>query len=482
MPPVILDKPCYTADDVMLLPRLYDGEGRRSVDLAPRGVFSGLSIPIIASNMNGTSGSRMAECLARAGGVAVLTQDVPLDKLRGMVNKVKAAPVWCDKALTCNPDDTVITARGIVYKRSAGVVVIIDRDSRPIGIVTPKDWEKADDHTPLGQLMSTKLVTVPYGMDIVEAFEHLDRERAFAAPVLYDNGQLIGVVTQDDLVLRTFTRPAVDTQGRLLVAAAMGINGGDRGEHARQLLEMGIDYIFIDTAHGHQAQMAKAIRQVRDAVGADFPLIAGNVCTADGVNFLIDAGIDSVKVGIGPAHQCETRVVAGVGMPQLSAVITCAEVARKLGKEVMADGAVRKSADFVKYVAAGASTCMVGTLLAGTWESPGNAKQEGLKGPFYKETYGMASAQATTLRYAHLSPYERAVRVRYNEGASGSKAFLREGLESVARIVTSFAAGAQSGTTYQGYTHFADIWQTATFVVQTASGGAEMGSYGKVNK
>jgi IMP dehydrogenase len=256
-----------------------------------------------------------------------------------------------------------------------------------------------------------------------------------------------------------------------MVAAAVGISAGV-AESAQRLTELGVSAIVLDTAHGHQRRMISAIGEVRRAIGSSVPLVAGNVCTAEGTRDLLDAGADVVKVNVGPGAMCTTRMQTGAGRPTFSSVLACAREAHRRGRHVWADGGVRSPRDVALYLAAGASRVMIGTVLAGTYESPGDVKED-RDGRPYKENYGMASARAVSERAGGLDPFERAKKGFFREGISTSRIYIRDGWESAGAIVGDMISGVQSAFTYAGATTLRDLWEKAVVGVQTVAGYGE---------
>jgi len=253
-----------------------------------------------------------------------------------------------------------------------------------------------------------------------------------------------------------------------MVAAAVGISAAASSSAAR-LAELGVSAIVLDSAHGHQRRMLEAIREVRRAIGSSLPLVAGNVCTAEGTRDLLDAGADVVKVNVGPGAMCTTRMQTGTGRPTLSSVVACARAARERGRHVWADGGVRDPRDVALYLAAGASRVMIGTLLSGTYESPGDVKED-REGRPYKENYGMASARAVGERTSGLDAFEQAKKGFFREGISTSRIYIREGRESVGAILVDVISGVQSAFTYAGATTAEEFHERAIIGVQTAGG------------
>ncbi|MEW5851837.1 MAG: GuaB1 family IMP dehydrogenase-related protein [Myxococcota bacterium] len=466
-----------TLDDVFLVPNRFDGVSRLDTTLTPQD-FPGGSHPIVSANMNAVTGKRMAETMARFGGLGVLPQDMSLHTVERIVGHIRRADPRYDTPLSVNPDATLRDIEGIMRKRAHGLVVVVDGDRRPVGLVTPADLRDRDQYTPASAIMSKRMVTIRVGATNKEAFLVMEDARLKAVPVLDEAGRLVGVLTRDDAVRLELLRPALDAHGELMVAAAVGISA-DAARIAAQLKELGVSALVLDTAHGHQRRMLEALQEVRKAVGASMPIIAGNVCTAEGTRALIEAGADVVKVNVGPGAMCTTRMQTGVGRPTFTSVLECARQARALGKHVWADGGVRFPRDVALYLAAGASRVMVGTALSGTWESPGDVRLDA-QGRMYKENYGMASARAVSDRTAGLDAFERAKKGFFREGISRSRIYIQEGRESVGDLLVEMITGLQSALTYVGALNLREFHEKAVVGVQTAAGFIEGTPHGQV--
>jgi IMP dehydrogenase len=466
-------------EDVFITPGYFAGGSRLDVRLSPVD-FPGGSHPIVSANMNAVTGKRMAETMARFGGLGVLPQDMDLDTVERIVGHIKTADPRYDTALSVSPRATLRDVHGIIRKRSHDMVVVVDDERRPMGIVTHADLRDRDQYTAASALMSSRLVTIPVGTPNRDAFLLMEEARVKAVPVLDHEGRLSGVLTRDDAVRLELLRPSLNGLGELMVAAAVGISA-NAGEIAARLLEIGVGALVLDTAHGHQRRMIEAIRSVRRAIGSKVPLVAGNVCTAQGTADLIEAGADIVKVNVGPGAMCTTRMQTGAGRPTFTSVLSCAREARRRGKHVWADGGVRYPRDVALYLAAGASRVMVGTTFAGTFESPGDVKED-REGALYKENYGMASARAVNDRSAELDAFERAKKGFFREGISTSRIYIQEGRESVAAILIEMITGVQSACTYAGATTLDELHEKAMIGVQTLSGYSEGKPHGAVRK
>jgi IMP dehydrogenase len=457
-------------DDVFVLPGDFDGSTRLDTDLTPED-FPGGCHPVVASNMNAVTGRRMAEAMARLGGLGVLPQDMDATTVERIVAHIKTAEPRFDTPLSVTPDATLRDVQGIIRKRAHEMVVVVDARRHPIGIVTQADLRKRDQYTPVHRIMSTEIVTVPLQVSNREAFRVMERYRVKAVPVVDGDGLLRGILGRDDTVRQELLRPALDSEGRLLVAAALSISG-DPAQSAATYASLGVDAIVLDTAHGHQRAMREAIGSVRAALGDGVPIVAGNVCTAEGTRDLIQAGANVVKVNIGPGAMCTTRMQTGIGRPTFTSVLRCAHEARRLGCHVWADGGVRAPRDVALYLAAGAARVMVGTVLAGTYESPGDIKED-REGHMYKENHGMASTRAVSERTADLDPFERAKRSLFREGISASRIYIQEGRESVGAILTEILTGLQSAFTYAGARDCAQFHANAVVGVQSTAGFQE---------
>ncbi|GEC04660.1 inosine 5-monophosphate dehydrogenase [Streptomyces spinoverrucosus] len=465
-------QPSYdlTYDDVFMVPSRSAVGSRQGVDLSsPDG--TGTTIPLVVANMTAIAGRRMAETVARRGGLVVIPQDIPIDVVTEVVSWVKSRHLVLDTPIVLAPHQTVADALSLLPKRAHNAGVVVDEEQRPIGVVTDRDLTGVDRFTQLEVVMSKdELLLLDADMDPREAFNTLDHHNRRYAPAVDADGKLVGILTRKGALRATLYTPAVDAQGRLRIAAAVGINGDVAGK-AKQLLDAGVDTLVIDTAHGHQESMINAIKVVR-ALGPQVPIVAGNIVSAEGVRDLIEAGADIVKVGVGPGAMCTTRMMTGVGRPQFSAVLECAPEAKKYGKHVWADGGVRHPRDVAMALAAGASNVMVGSWFAGTYESPGDLQHDA-SGRAYKESFGMASARAVANRTAEESAYDRARKGLFEEGISTSRMFLDPARPGVEDLIDSIIAGVRSSCTYAGAASLEEFAEKAVIGIQSAAGYAE---------
>ena len=458
-----------TYSDVFMVPGRSAVGSRLDVDLTARD-GSGATIPVVAANMTAVSGRRMAETIARRGGIAILPQDIPADVVADVVEWVKTRDLVVDTAITLGPADTVGEALALLPKRAHGAVVVIDGAGVPVGVVTEADCAGADRFAQLSTVMSADPVTLPAGTPPERAFGLLHEGRRRLAPVVAPSGECTGILTRTGALRATLYSPATDAAGRLRVGAAVGVNG-DVAAKAKLLLDAGVDILVVDTAHGHQEKMLSALRAVR-GLAPSVPVVAGNVVTASGVADLVAAGADIVKVGVGPGAMCTTRMMTGVGRPQFTAVLECAAEAAALGAHVWADGGVRHPRDVALGLAAGASCVMIGSWFAGTYESPGDTFRDP-EGRLYKESFGMASARAVRLRSAADSAYERARKELFEEGISSARMYLDVARPGVEDLLDMIVAGVRSACTYAGARDLPSLAERAVVGVQSASGYTE---------
>ncbi|MBU4337401.1 MAG: GuaB1 family IMP dehydrogenase-related protein [Actinobacteria bacterium] len=460
-----------TYGDVFLVPARSDVTSRFDVDLSTSD-GTGTTIPVVVANMTAVAGRRMAETIARRGGITVLPQDVPGDVVAEVVASVKTRHTVVETPVVVTEHDTVHTALTLIGKRAHGAAVVV-ADGRPVGVVTEADCHGVDRFTQVGQVMAADPTTLDLAVledggtrGLEAAFDRLHATRRRFVPVVRD-GSLVGVLTRIGALRSSIYTPALDATGRLRVAAAVGING-DVTAKAAELLDAGVDVLVVDTAHGHQRRMLDALEAVR-SLDPQVPVVAGNVVTAQGTRDLIAAGATIVKVGVGPGAMCTTRMMTAVGRPQFSAVLECAAAARELGAHVWADGGVRHPRDVALALAAGASQVMIGSWFAGTHESPGDLHDDGT-GRLYKESFGMASARAVAARTRGGSPFERARKGLYEEGISSSRMYLdprRPGVEDLLDAITS---GVRSAATYVGASTLAELHDRAVVGIQSAAG------------
>jgi IMP dehydrogenase len=357
-----------------------------------------LEIPIVSAAMDTVTEARMAIALAREGGIGILHRNLAIEAQAAGVDKVKRSEAgMIVEPVTLPPDATVADALTLMERFHVSGVPITEDGDRLVGILTNRDLRFEKDATRLVSELMTRerLVTAPVGTTLAEAEELLHRHKIEKLPVVDGERRLRGLITVKDIQKRiAFPQATKDPRGRLRVGAAVGV-GRDALERAQALIDAGADVLVVDTAHGHSRAVIEMVSRIRSLSG-DFEVVAGNIATADAAEALMDAGADAVKVGIGPSGICTTRVVAGVGVPQVTAIYDVAETASRYGVPVIADGGITSSGDVAKAIAAGADTVMVGGLLAGTEESPGEVML--VQGERFKEYRGMGSLGAMKAR------------------------------------------------------------------------------------
>lgn len=458
-----------TYNDVFMVPSLSDVPSRLDVDLTtPDGI--GTTLPVVVANMTAVAGRRMAETVARRGGLVVLPQDIPVDVVREVVEYVKSRHPVFETPITLSAHHTVGDALGLIHKRAHGAVAVVDSSGAPLGLFTEADAAGVDRFSQLHTVMNRELVTADTDVEPAQAFELMTAAKTSLLTVIDVEGRLAGVVTRKGALRSTIYRPAVDAQGRLMIAVAVGING-EPAVKAKELDEMGVDVLVIDTAHGHQTRTLRAIEDARSAV-PERPIVAGNVVTAAGTADLVAAGADIVKVGVGPGAMCTTRMMTGVGRPQFTAVVECADKASELGAHVWADGGVRWPRDVALALAGGAASVMFGSWLAGTFESAADTLHD-VDGRLYKESFGMASNRAVRNRTRAHGELERATKELFEEGISTSRMYLDPQRPGVEDIIDQIVAGLRSSCTYAGAANLTEFHERAVVGVQSSSGYAE---------
>ena len=462
-----------TYSDVFLVPNSSAMTSRFDVDLSTTDP-TGSTTPLVAANMTAVSGRRMAETMARRGGLAVLPQDIPLSAAQDTIAWVKSRDRVFDSALRFSPDDTVLSALHVLAKRAHGFGVVVDDSGELLGVIDSNSLKDVDRFTSVDQL----LVTSPHiirasdvewsdGAQLESLFESMNEARTPFAAVVDEAGQVLGSLTPKSLLRSSIYAPNLDDQGKLKIAVAVGVNGS-AVERAASLVEAGADVLVVDTAHGHQVKMLDTLSSIASA-DLGVPIVAGNVVTADGVRDLVSAGAQIIKVGVGPGAMCTTRMMTAVGRPQFSAVRECAEAARELGAHVWADGGVRYPRDVALALAAGASQVMVGSWFAGTHESPGDLLVDG-EGRKYKESFGMASARAVANRTRTESAFARARKGLFEEGISSSTMYIDPESPGVEDLLDSITSGVRSSFTYAGARNLGEFADLATVGVQSAAG------------
>jgi IMP dehydrogenase len=457
-----------TYNDVFIVPNRSDVTSRFDVDLST-GDGTGTTIPVVVANMSAVAGRRMAETVARRGGIVILPQDLPITAVEQTVQFVKSRDLVLDTPVTLEPDDSVSDAMALIHKRAHGVAVVVF-EGRPIGLVSESSCLGIDRFTRVRDVAMTDFVTAPVGSEPRKIFDLLEHSAVGVAVLTDVNGALAGVLTRTGALRAGLYTPATDARGRLRVGAALGITG-DVGAKARSLAEAGVDVLVIDTAHGHQVKMLDAIEAVA-SLQLGVPLAAGNVVSAEGTRDLLGAGANIIKVGVGPGAMCTTRMMTGVGRPQFSAVLECSSAARELGGHIWADGGIRHPRDVALALAAGASNVMIGSWFAGTYESPGDLMRDREDQP-YKESYGMASKRAVVARTAADTAFDRARKALFEEGISTSRMGLNPDRGGVEDLIDHITSGVRSTCTYVGASTLAELHERVVVGVQSAAGFAE---------
>lgn len=465
----ILPDLALTYDDVLLVPQYSDVPSRRKLSTQTKltGKIT-LQAPIVSANMDTVTESEMAIAMAREGGIGIIHRFMSIDDQVRQIARVKKAESFVvANPITLKDSNTIGDVKRIVEETYTGGILILDKEERLVGIVTTRDllFEK-DKSKPVTEIMTREVVTAPRDTSLEQAERILHKHRVEKLPLVDSDGKLAGLITMKDIMkIAEFPQATKDSRGRLAVGAAVGVKSSEL-KRVERLLEAGADCIVVDIAHGDsqlEIEIIKAIR--KNFAGAQ--IIGGNVATAEGTQRLIDAGVDAVKVGVGPGSICITRIVAGAGVPQLTAVINCVAVARPQNVPIIADGGIRTSGDMVKALAAGASTVMIGSLLAGTDESPGLLMTR--KGHRYKVSRGMASLQANVAR-----------KVREGEGDITQEEiedYVSEGVEaavpyrgSVREMLSQLIGGLQSGMSYTNAHTVDELYEKAVFMRMTEVG------------
>ncbi len=458
-----------TFDDVLVVPgysHILPSDTDVSVRLTEK---VRLNIPILSAAMDTVTEARLAIALARQGGIGVVHRNLSPEDQAAEVDKVKRSQSgMIVDPITLKPDATIQEAEDIMsHYHISGIPIVEDGDVL-VGILTNRDirfLDAEDYRSPVREYMtSEKLITGPVGIDLNGAKSLLQKHRIEKLPLVDKKGVLKGLITVKDIQKeRDFPLAATDTRGRLMVGAAVGVRDGS-DERLERLIAADVDLIAIDTAHGHTKDVIEAVKRIRSAV-PDLALIAGNVVTPEGTNALIDAGVNVVKIGVGAGSICTTRVVAGVGMPQLSAVYACAKAAKARGVPIVADGGIKYSGDIVKAIAAGANAVMLGNLLAGLEEAPGETIL--FEGRQFKDYRGMGSMGA-------MKGYGRD---RYGSGIVASGKTVPEGIEGrvpykgpLEDYVYQLVGGLRSGMGYAGAANL-EVLQENTRLIRITNAG-----------
>ena len=461
-----------TFDDVLLVPKYSDITSRSQTNLTTKLSRNiSLNIPLISANMDTVTESEMAVAMAREGGIGIVHRFLTIEEEANEVLKVKrSGSVMIENPYYIGPEQTIKQA--IEYMKEKGVsgLLVTDSDSKLAGILTHRDvmFESESSHL-VKDVMTKEVVTAKPGISLDEAKEILRKNRVEKLPLIDESKNIKGLITSKDITnIENYPAASKDKKGRPLVGAAVGVKG-DFMERTESLLESGADVIVVDIAHGHSENAINTVRHIKKAF-PDCELIAGNVATASGAEDLIKAGVDAVKVGVGSGSICITRVVTGSGVPQLTAVMDCAEVGKKHDIPIISDGGVRTSGDVTKALAAGASSVMVGSMLGGTDESPGSFISK--NGKRFKIYRGMASFYASLGRKS-----KETENVSIEDDLND---YVAEGVEamvpykgSVTDILTQLAGGVRSGLSYCGAHTIPQMQENSEFIKMSGAGFAE---------
>jgi len=471
----ILTATALTYDDVLLVPQYSDVDSRRT--LSTKSWLTkkiALQVPIVSANMDVVTESEMAITMAREGGIGIIHRFLSIAEQAWQIQRVKKAESFVvDDPITMTESHTVGDVKRVVEETGTGGILIVDENKKLIGIVSTRDLLfETDTSKPVTEIMSKNLHTASPGTSLKEAERLLHEYRVEKLPLVDEDGRVAGLVTLKDIMKITqYPAATKDARGRLAVGAAVGVREKEM-RRVEAVLAAGADCIVVDIAHGDSHLEIEMIKNIcRNFPNAQ--IIGGNVATADGTLRLIDVGVDAVKVGVGPGSICITRNVAGSGVPQLTAVIECVDAARQHGIPVIADGGIRQPGDLAKAIAAGAQTAMIGSLLAGTDESPGLMMTR--KGHRYKASRGMASREANINR-------------KQREGDDVTQEeieeYVAEGVEAAVpyrgrarEVLNQLVGGLQSGMSYSGAHSIEEFQQKAIFVRMTGAGLKESGPH-----
>ena len=460
-----------TFDDVLLVPAASDILPSEADTTSRLSRSITLRTPILSSPMDTVTEARMAIAMARQGGVGVLHRNLSVEDQVANVDIVKRSEAgMVTQPITCTPDDTIATANALMGRYRISGVPVIDATGVLVGIVTNRDIRFEPNHGRLVRDVMTAmpLVTAPVGVSHDDALALLQQNKVEKLPLVDSDNRLRGLITVKDFAkTREYPLATKDGEGRLVVGAAVGV-GEDGYKRAMALVEVGVDLLVVDTAHGHSRAVIDTVRRLKTSVAID--VVGGNVAGADGAKALIDAGADAIKVGVGPGSICTTRVVAGAGMPQITAIHDCAQVAAPAGVPVIADGGMQYSGDIAKAIAAGADTVMLGSLLAGCEETPGELMF--INGKQYKSYRGMGSLGAMQSRGQHRS-YSKD-RYGQDDVLSDDK-LVPQGVEGqvpyrgpLAGVIHQLVGGLQAGMGFVGAHTIAELQQAQLIRITSA--------------
>ncbi len=460
-----------TFDDVLLVPKYSDITSRTQTNLSTKLSRNiSLNIPFVSANMDTVTESSMAVAMARAGGIGIIHRFLTIKEQANEVLKVKrSGSVMIENPYTVSLDKSIQDAQEYAEDKEISGLLVIDSDSKLVGIVTERDLLFADLSGNISDIMTKDVVTAKPGVTLDDAKKILYQHRIEKLPIVDDSGLITGLITSKDITNNAdFPNASKDKKGSPLVGAAVGVKG-DFLERSESLLDAGVDVLVVDIAHGHSENAIGAIKNIKKAF-PDCELIAGNIATAQGAEDLIKAGVDAVKVGVGSGSICITRVITGSGVPQLTAVMDCAKVGLDHGVPIISDGGTRTSGDATKALASGASSVMVGSMLGGTDESPGTVLTK--NGKRFKIYRGMASLGASLGRKS-----KETGSFSFDDDLND---FVAEGVEamvpykgSVVDILKQLTGGVRSGLCYCGAHTIPQMQENAEFIKMSRAGFAE---------
>lgn len=461
-----------TFDDVLLVPKFSDITSRSQTNLETKLSRNiSLNIPLVSANMDTVTESGMAVAMAREGGLGIIHRFLTIEEETNEVLKVKrSGSVMIENPYFISPKQTIKDAIRYMKEKGVSGLLVTDSESKLAGILTRRDvMFESESSLLVKDVMTKDVVTAKPGLSLDEAKEILRKNRIEKLPLVDESNHIKGLITTKDITnIENYPVASKDKKGRPLVGAAVGVKG-DFMDRTESLLEAGADVIVVDIAHGHSENAVNTIRHIKKAF-PDSELIAGNVATAAGAEELIKAGVDAVKVGVGSGSICITRVVTGSGVPQLTAVLDCAEVGRKHDIPIISDGGIRTSGDVTKALAAGASSVMVGSILGGTDESPGSFISK--NGKRFKIYRGMASFYASLGR--------KSKEIGHVSIEDDLNDYVAEGVEamvpykgSVADILKQLTGGVRSGLSYCGAHTIKQMQENVEFIKMSGAGFAE---------
>ena len=460
-----------TFDDVLLVPKYSDITSRSQTDLTTKLSRNiSISIPFVSANMDTVTESTMASAMARAGGIGIIHRFLTIKEQAAEVLKVKrSGSVMIENPYSVSPNRTIQSAIDYAVDKDVSGLLVVDSNSKLIGIVTNRDLLFADPKDTVSDVMTRDVVTAKLDVTLGESKEILHKHRIEKLPIVDDSGIIKGLITSKDITNNAdFPNASKDKKGRPLVGAAVGVKG-DFLERSESLLEAGTDILVVDIAHGHSENALSTVRNIKKAF-PDCELIAGNIATAQGAKDLITAGVDAVKVGVGSGSICITRVITGSGVPQLTAVMDCAQIGKDYGIPIISDGGTRTSGDATKALASGASSVMIGSMLGGTDESPGTVLSK--NGKRFKVYRGMASLAASIGRKS-----KETGSVSFDDDLND---YVAEGVEAmvpykgtITDILKQLTGGLRSGLSYCGAHTIPQMQENAEFIKMSRAGFAE---------